>query len=162
MVRVNATRRLLIMTDAITREIIVRAPLARVWRAVADHREFGRWFRVDLDGPFVEGQRVEGRMTYPGAEGLPFSALVTAVRPEALLAFEWPAYVEDEGVLEDEPWTLVEFRLIPEGEGTRVTITESGFERLPVRVRDRIRRENEGGWEAQAQNLVQHVTARAA
>ena len=101
-------------------------------------------------------------MTHPGAEGLPFSAHVTALRPETLLAFEWPAYVEDEGVLEHEPWTTVEFRLVPEGESTRVTITESGFDRLPARVRDRIRRENEGGWAAQAQNLAQHVAARAA
>lgn len=150
------------MTDAITREIVVRAPLARVWRAVSDHREFGTWFRVELDGPFEEGRRLKGRMTHPGAEGLPFSARVTVVRPETLLTFEWPAYVEDEGGLESEPWTKVEFRLASEGEATRVTITESGFDQLPARVRDRIRRENEGGWEAQAQNLAEHVAARAA
>lgn len=101
-------------------------------------------------------------MTYPGAEGLPFSARVVTVRPETLLMFEWPAYMEDEGVLENEPWTRVEFRLVPEGEATRVTITESGFDQLPAWVRDRIRRENEGGWEAQVQNLSEHVVARAA
>ena len=150
------------MNDAITREIVLRAPLARVWRAVSDHREFGTWFRVDLDDPFEEGRRIEGRMTYPGAEGLPFSVRVITVRPETLLRFEWPAYVEDEGVLELEPWTTVEFRLVPEGEATRVIITESGFDQLPARVRDRIWRENEGGWEAQAQNLSEHVAARAA
>jgi uncharacterized protein YndB with AHSA1/START domain len=150
------------MPDAITREIVVRAPLDRVWRAVSDHREFGTWFRVDLDGPLLEGQRVEGRMTYPVFEGLPFVARMIAVRPETFLSFEWPAYVEGEGVLEHEPWTTVEFRLLPEGEATRVTITESGFERLSERVRERIRRENEGGWEAQALNLAQHVSAHAA
>jgi uncharacterized protein YndB with AHSA1/START domain len=101
-------------------------------------------------------------MTYPGAQGLPFSARVITVRPETILMFEWPAYVEGEGVLEHEPWTTVEFCLVPEGEATRVTITESGFDRLPARVRDRIRRENEGGWAAQAQNLSEHVTAHAA
>lgn len=150
------------MPDTITREVLVQAPLARVWRAVSDHREFGTWFRADLDSPFEEGRRVEGRMTYPGAEELLFVARVTAVRPEALLAFEWPAYVQGEGVLEDEPWTLVEVRLAPEGEATRVTVTESGFDRLPAHVRSRVRRENEGGWEAQARNLAEHVAARAA
>ncbi len=150
------------MTDAIAREILVRAPLARVWRAVSDHREFRTWFRVDLDGPFEEGRRVEGRMTYAGFEGMPFVARVIAVRPETFLSFEWPAFVEGEGMLEHEPWTTVEVRLVLEGEATRVTITESGFDRLPERVRDRIRRENEGGWEAQAQNLSEHVTTRAA
>ena len=150
------------MTDSITREVLVLAPLARVWRAVSDHREFGTWFRADLNGPFEEGRRVEGRMTHPGAEGLPFVARVTAVRPQTLLAFKWPAYVQDEGVLEDEPWTLVEVRLALEGKATRVTITESGFDRLPARVRDRVRRENDGGWEAQARNLVEHLAARAA
>ena len=150
------------MSDVVTREVLLQAPLAGVWRAVSDHREFGTWFHADLDGPFEEGRRVEGRMTHPGAEGLPFVAHVTVVRPKVLLAFEWPAYVEDEGVLEDEPWTLVEIRLAPEGEVTRVTITESGFDRLPARVRDRVRRENDGGWQAQARNLAEHVTARAA
>jgi uncharacterized protein YndB with AHSA1/START domain len=150
------------MSDAITRESVVRAPLARVWRAVSDHREFGTWFRVDLDGPLIEGQRVEGRMTYAGFEGLPFVARVIAVRPETFLSFEWPAYVEGEGVLEHEPWTTVEVRLVAEGETIRVIITERGFNRLPERIRDRIRRENEGGWEAQAQNLAQHVAAHAA
>ena len=149
------------MTDAVTREVLIHAPLARVWRAVSDHREFGAWFRVNLDGPFEEGRRVEGRMTHPGAEGLPFAARVTAVRPETLLAFEWPAYVEGEGIMEHEPWTLVELRLAPEGAATRVTVTESGFDRLPAHLRDRVRRENEGGWAAQAQNLTEHVAAHA-
>ncbi len=99
-------------------------------------------------------------MTYPGAEGL--RARVTALRPETLLAFARLAYVEEEGVLEHEPWTHVEVRLVPEGEATRVTITESGFDQLPLRVRDRIRRENEGSWAAQVQDLAQQVAARAA
>lgn len=150
------------MADSITRGVLVHASLSRTWRAVSDHREFGTWFRADLDGPFETGRRVEGRMTDPRAEGMPFVARITALRPERYLAFEWPAFVEDEGVLEDEPWTLVEVCLAPAGEATRVTITESGFDRLPARVRDRVRRENQGGWEAQARNLARHVAARAA
>jgi uncharacterized protein YndB with AHSA1/START domain len=150
------------MPDAITRELVIHALLSRVWRAVSDHREFGTWFRAEIDGPFEEGRRVEGRMTQPGAMGMPFVARITALRPQTFLAFEWPAFVEGEGVLEDEPWTLVEIRLVPEGEATRVTVTESGFDRLPARVRDRIWRENEGGWAAQARNLAQHVAPRAA
>lgn len=145
------------MVDSITRNVLVRASLSRTWRAISDHRAFGAWFRAEIDGPFEEGRRVEGRMTHPGAEGMPFVARITALRPETFLAFEWPAYTAEDGVLEDEPWTLVEVRLVPEGEATRVTITESGFDRLPARVRDRVRRENEGGWEAQARNLAEHL-----
>jgi uncharacterized protein YndB with AHSA1/START domain len=150
------------MEHAITRHIVVKASVARVWRAISNHREFGAWFRAELDGPFEEGRLVEGRMTYPGFEGLPFVARIEVVRPPERLVFTWPAYVEGEGVLSDEPWTRVEFRLVPAGDATRVTITETGFERLPARLRDRIRRENEGGWEAQAQNLAAHVDADAA
>lgn len=145
------------MTDSITREVNIGAPLARVWRAVADSAEFATWFHAVLDGPFESGRTVRGHMTYPGYEGLPIVMRITALRPETYLAFEWPAFVPEEGVLEDEPWTKVEFQLEPQGDATRVRVTESGFDRLPERVRDRVRRENAGGWEEQLRNLAAHV-----
>lgn len=154
--------RLHIVSDSITRQVLVHAPLSRVWRAVSDHREFGTGFGAELGGPFEEGRRIEGRMTQPGLEGMPLVARIVAVRPETFLAFEWPAVVEGEGVLEDEPWTRVEVRLAAQGDATRVSIAESGFDRLPAHVRERVRRENEGGWAEQARRLAAHLGARAA
>lgn len=43
------------MSDRIERIVELKAPVARVWRALTDHAEFGQWFRVSLDGPLVPG-----------------------------------------------------------------------------------------------------------
>ena len=49
------------MSDIIEKRIELKAPVSRVWRALTDHREFGEWFRVGLDGPFSEGRISRGR-----------------------------------------------------------------------------------------------------
>ena len=49
-------------TDRIEKRIVLRAPRARVWRALSDPREFGAWFGVDLEGAsFAVGAAVKGR-----------------------------------------------------------------------------------------------------
>lgn len=57
------------MTDHIETTIDLNAPIERVWSALTDYREFGTWFRVDLDRPFVVGATTTGRVTFPGYEG---------------------------------------------------------------------------------------------
>jgi uncharacterized protein YndB with AHSA1/START domain len=57
-------------TDRIEKTILLRAPRARVWRALTDADEFGTWFRVRLEDPFRAGATVRGRITYPGYEHL--------------------------------------------------------------------------------------------
>jgi len=49
------------MTDRIEKSIAIAAPVERVWRALTDHEEFGAWFRVQLEGPFVPGEVSRGR-----------------------------------------------------------------------------------------------------
>ena len=56
------------MDHKIEKRIELKAPVSRVWRALTDHREFGQWFRVKIDDPFVPGQVSRGHMTYPGYE----------------------------------------------------------------------------------------------
>lgn len=149
------------MTDRIEKTTFVRAPIDKVWRAVSDHREFGTWFKVDLDGPFVAGQRSTGKMTYPGFEGFPWLAWVTAVEEPNRLAFDW---VPGDTVPTDPETAArmsVEFRLAPEGDGTRVTIVESGFEGLPLEERESVLRGNTEGWEIQTENLRKYAEARA-
>lgn len=145
------------MADSIEKKVDLRAPIERVWRALSDHEEFGAWFRVLLDQPFVAGAESTGRMTYPGYEHVPWKARVIAVEPPTRLAFEWPHMDEQQNVREDWPWTHVEFRLEPQGEGTRLTIVESGFNALPEGARDNSLRLNERGWTEQAGNIAAHV-----
>lgn len=145
------------MPERIERTVNLRASPDRVWRAIGDAQEFGTWFRVRLDQPFVAGTEQTGMMTYPGYEHMPWKARVVAVEPPHRLAFEWPHMDAAGAVREDWAWTLVEFRLEPDGVGTRLTITESGFDQLPADARDTNYRQNEGGWAEQARNIAAYV-----
>jgi uncharacterized protein YndB with AHSA1/START domain len=146
------------MSDRIEKVVDLKAPVARVWRALTDHQEFGAWFRVRLDGPFVPGQASRGNITYPGYEHLRWEAVVQAMEPERRFSFTWHPYaVDPKADYSQEPSTLVEFTLEPIPTGTRLRIVESGFDRLPAHRRDEAFRMNEGGWSAQAENIARHV-----
>ena len=146
------------MQDRIEKTIELAAPVSRVWHALTDHTEFGQWFRVDLEGPFVVGQLCRGSMTYPGYEGMKWEATVQAMEPESLFSFTWCPYGEDPDIDHSkEPQTLVEFRLEPTSDGTRLTITETGFSTLSDAFREDALRNNTEGWNKQAENLTAHV-----
>jgi len=147
------------MQDRIEKIIELSAPPARVWRALTDHKEFGDWFRVDLEGAFVLGQVSRGRTTYPGYEGLKWEATVVAMEPERRFAFQWCPYEHDDDRDGSKaPQTLVEFKLEPTAKGTRLVISESGFAKLPDDPRriDALR-SNTQGWDIQAKNVAAHV-----
>ena len=145
-------------TDRIDREIVLRAPRARVWRALTDSGEFGAWFGVKLDGPFAVGQSVKGHITAPEYAHLTLEVIVESMEPERLFAYRWHPYAIDPKVdFSAEPMTLVEFRLEDAPGGTRLSIVESGFDRLPAHRRDEAFRMNEGGWQAQLGNVRKHV-----
>lgn len=146
------------MTDRIEKMVEIKAPVERVWRALTDHREFGAWFRVDLDGPFAAGAPVTGRMTYPGFEHVPFEARVERMESPTAFAFRWSHY-DAEIDVSNEPWTLVEFTLAPTEGGTRLKVVESGFAALSPRFRDKALTGNTRGWEMQMENIQRHVEA---
>jgi uncharacterized protein YndB with AHSA1/START domain len=146
------------MSDRIEKSIELNADVERVWRALTDHEEFGAWFRVRLDGPFAVGEPSRGRITYPGYEHLKWEAEVVRMERPHLFAFTWHPYaVDPDEDYSNEPPTLVEFRLEPAGSGTRLTVTESGFDALPGHRRDEAFRMNEGGWSEQVGNIAAHV-----
>lgn len=146
------------MEDHIEKHIELKAPVARVWRALTDHREFGTWFRVALEGPFVPGQEVRGHITYPGYEHLVMTATVQRMEPERLFSFTWHPYAIDPNTdYASEPPTLVEFQLEPTSSGTMLTVTESGFAALPAHRRDEAFRMNSQGWSIQTENISHHV-----
>lgn len=166
-------------TDRIEKRVTLRAPVSRVWRAIADVREFGRWFGFTLEGPFTPGRTMKGtfdgtldeaaivehqkRMGLkPSRVKLPAGSsvfcTVDRVEPERYFSIRWIPYgIDAEADPENEPTTLVEFILEPAPEGTLLTIVESGFDQVPAHRRARAFRMNEGGWAAQAENLRKHV-----
>jgi uncharacterized protein YndB with AHSA1/START domain len=145
-------------TDRIEKQIVLKAPQARVWRALTDAGEFGEWFRVKLEGPFVPGQRTGGNITWPGYEHIRMEVQVARMEAETLFSFHWHPYaIEPDVDYSGEPPTLVEFHLESVAEGTRLTVVESGFDALPAARRDEAYRMNDGGWAQQMGNIKQHV-----
>jgi len=150
------------MADRIEKQIELKAPVSRVWQAITDYREFGEWFRVKLEGPFVAGQVSTGMITYPGYEYLKWEAHVEKMEPEKLFSFRW-GHVKSfdketyTGDYSNAPATLVEFRLEPTKDGTLLTLTESGFDQLPADFREEAFRRNDGGWSQQMENIEKHV-----
>lgn len=146
-------------TDRIVKKIELKAPPARVWRALTDHREFGQWFRVNLEAPFVPGKTTRGRITHPGYEHVVMEVVVQKMDKERLFSFLWHPYAVDPKVdYSKETPTLVEFRLEKAAAGTILHVTESGFDSVPAARRDEAFRMNDGGWTAQLKNIQSHVT----
>lgn len=146
------------MSNVIEKRIELNAPVSRVWRALTDHREFGEWFRVKLDGPFVPGQVARGHITYPGYEHVRWEATVQKMEPERLFSFTWHPYAIDPAVdYAREPPTLVEFRLELKDGGTSLVLRESGFDSIPQHRRLEALRMNERGWTEQMKNIERHV-----
>lgn len=148
-------------TDRIEKTVLINAPVAKVWRALADAQEFGKWFKVSLPGQtFEAGKPARGQITYPGYEHLKFEVTVERVEPEKLLSMRWHPYAIDPAKdYSKEPTTLIVFTLTPEGAGTRLTVVESGFDNIPAERRAEAFRMNSGGWEAQMGNIKTHVEA---
>jgi uncharacterized protein YndB with AHSA1/START domain len=146
-------------TDRIEREIHLKAPRARVWRALSNPDEFGNWFGVNLKGQkFVAGQKARGQITIPGYEHVVFEVLVESVESERLLSMRWHPYAIDPKVdYSKEPTTLIEFRLKDAPGGTLLTLVESGFDQIPPARRLEAFRMNSGGWDQQMKNIEKHV-----
>jgi len=149
------------MTDRIERQIVINAPRAKVWRAIADKTQFGTWFRVQFPpGAFAAGEIVRGNITHPGYEHVVMEIEVADVTPEETLSFRWHPYAIDPGVdYSTEPPTLVTFRLEDADGGTRLSVTESGFDAIPAHRRDEAFRMNDHGWSQQLHNIERHVAA---
>jgi uncharacterized protein YndB with AHSA1/START domain len=146
------------MSDRIEKTIELNAPVSRVWRALTDHREFGTWFRVELEGPFVPGRVSRGRVTYPGHEHVKWEAVIQKMEPERLFSFTWHPYaVDPKQDYSSELPTLVEFTLEETATGTLLRVVESGFNQIPSGRRAEAFRMNEGGWTAQMRNIAGHV-----
>ncbi len=158
-------------TDRIEKRTVLRAPLPRVWTAISDAKQFGTWFGLELDGPFVAGAALTGRIapTKVDAEvakmmephvGKKLDLVIEAIEPMRRFAFRWHPFAIDPSVdYSKEPMTLVELVLEEAPGGTRLTITESGFDRIPLARRAKAFSANDGGWTAQAKLIEKYLAS---
>lgn len=146
-------------TDRIEKNVTLRAPRARVWRALTASSEFGQWFQVKIQDPFTPGATVRGQITHPGYEHVVMEMQIERMEPERYFSYRWHPYAIERGVdYSAEPTTLVEFTLADADGGTRLTIVESGFDRIPAARRAEAFRMNDNGWTGQLKNIERHVT----
>jgi uncharacterized protein YndB with AHSA1/START domain len=155
-------------TDSIKKQQLLKAPIDRVWQAISDSQQFGRWFGTTLDGPFTPGARLNGRITpttvdpdvakmqepYAGKEMM---LLVERVEPMRLLSFRWHPGIVDRSSWDTAPTTLVEFRLEAVPDGTMLTVTESGFDTIPLERRAKAFTENSEGWTHQMRLIAKYL-----
>ncbi|MFZ0679370.1 SRPBCC family protein [Candidatus Binatus sp.] len=160
-------------TDRIEKTVLLRAPQERVWRAISDSKEFGTWFGVEFDRPFVAGASIVGKMapTRVDAEvakrqepyrGYRFEFQVERVEPMRFFSFRWHPFAMDSSVdYSKEPTTLVAFHLEEDKDGTKLTVTESGFDQIPLERRAKAFAANEGGWAAQMMLIEKYLAQQA-
>jgi uncharacterized protein YndB with AHSA1/START domain len=148
-------------TDRIERKILLRAPRARVWRALSEASEFGDWFGVDFTGKaFAAGKTVRGQCTYPGYEHISMEVQIERMVPQRLLSWRWhPAAIDPAVDYSQEPTTLVVFELEEVEGGTLLTVAESGLDKIPLARRATVLRLNTSGWDEQMQSIEKHVAA---
>jgi len=149
-----------VQTDRIEKQVVLRAPRARVWRALTDAREFGEWFGVRVNGSFSNGARVTGAVTHKGYEHLTWDVTIERMEPERVFAWRWkPGAVDPSADLSKEPATLVTFELSDVEGGTLLKVVESGFDAVPATRRGDAYRRNDEGWTWQMESIARHLAA---
>jgi uncharacterized protein YndB with AHSA1/START domain len=145
-------------TDRIEKKILLRAPRKRVWRALSDSTEFGTWFGMKFDGPFTPGARLRGTIVGTAVDadvakaqkehaGIPFEITVDRIEPERFFSIRWHPNAVERGVdYSHEPTTLIVFTLEEVANGVMLTVTESGFDQIPLARRAKAFQANEQGW----------------
>jgi uncharacterized protein YndB with AHSA1/START domain len=158
--------------DRIEKQVVLRAPISKVWAAISDSKQFGSWFGVKFDEPFKAGTRIVGAIAPTTAdpkvaemqrpyEGMRFDITVDRIEPPTLFSFRWhPAAVDPKHDYSQEPETLVVFELQEVAGGVLLKVTESGFDRIPLSRRATAFTMNEGGWAAQMM-LIEKYLAKA-
>ena len=157
-------------TDRIEKQVVLRAPLDRVWRAISDAQEFGRWFGVRIDGPFIAGTSVSATITGTTVDeevaemqrphaGATATWQIVAMEPLRRFAYRWHPFAVDANVdYDNEPTTLVEFTLSETADGVLLRIVESGFDAIPQARRADAFDANSGGWAKQAELVRKYLS----
>jgi uncharacterized protein YndB with AHSA1/START domain len=145
-------------TDRIEKSVVLPATRSRVWRALTDVREFNKWFGVELTAPFTAGAVISGNITNVGYEHLVMTVWIETIEPERAFSFRWHPNAIDASIdYSAEATTLVAFTLDEVPEGTRLVVTESGFDALPASRRLQAFDGNTKGWDAQMQRIGKYL-----
>jgi uncharacterized protein YndB with AHSA1/START domain len=146
-------------TDKIEKHVDLKAPMSRVWRALTDAEQFGAWFGVKFDGPFVPGKVAKGRFTIPNFTHLVGDFHIERIdQPAGVFTFRWhPFAIEPNVDYSAEPLTTVAFTLTETTAGSHLQITEAGFDALPAERRAKAFASNTEGWSIQSKHITEYL-----
>ncbi|MBO0733651.1 MAG: SRPBCC family protein [Methylocapsa sp.] len=159
------------MPDRIEKKVHLRSSLERVWQAISNAEQFGRWFGVNFDGPFIAGTRLKGRIAPTQVdpevaklqkphEGKVFDFEVDRIEPMKRISFRWHPFAIDPNFdYSKEPMTLIVFELEEVADGVLLTISESGFDKIPLERRAQAFTANDGGWTKQTGLIRKFLTS---
>ena len=131
----------------IDRTIEINAPPERVFRALTRAEEVSTWFRMIIEGDMIAGQEVWMTATQPGYEGMRFPVRIREITAPRRVVWEWhPGETCADGDFSREPRTTVTFTLEAIERGTRLTVSETGFDAISLERRAKAYQDNTQGW----------------
>ena len=143
-------------TNRIESDVLIAAPVARVWELITSAEHVGRWFgdagaEIDL--------RPGGALSLSWREHGTFHGRVEAVEPPHRFAWRWLSTVGSQAEPVPGNSTLTEFTLAEEGEATRVAVVESGFDALDSDAAERTAAlaSHTEGWARELDELVAYA-----
>jgi uncharacterized protein YndB with AHSA1/START domain len=145
------------MKDIIERQITVQANPERVYDAITNPDKITEWFPDKVQGNLAVGEQAIFNFTEAKHQTRIF---VEAARPHEYFAYRWVPGGSS-GLVHDVlsvPNTLVEFFIEQVATGTKVTLKESGFAKLPAEVAEASFNDNTGGWEIMMGRLEKVMT----
>lgn len=145
----------------IDRTIDIQAPPDRVWRALTNADELSAWFQVTIEGDIVAGRDVWMTSVHPAHAGQRFLVQVTEMTPPHRLVWQWhPGEVDPNLNYSREPRTTVTFTLEPSERGTRLVVSETGFDAIALARRAKVYGDNSQGWQEVLVWLQTYVEAK--
>ena len=150
-----------VVTDRIEKQVMLKAPRSRVWKALTTAEEFGAWFGAKLTGTFAPGARIRGPVTIEKYAHLTLEFTVEEMVAERRFSWRWhPNAIDPKADYSSEPSTLVVFELEDAPGGTLLRVVETGFDRIPLARRMEAFRGNDAGWAHQLRNIERHVSQK--
>jgi uncharacterized protein YndB with AHSA1/START domain len=125
----------------------IQASPERVWKSLTDARELSAWFQVTVEGEIVPGNDLWMTSVMEGYKGIRFQVHIVEMTPPRRFVWQWhPGAVDPKVDYSREPRTTVTFTLEAAGKGTRLTVTETGFEKVSLARRAKVYDDNSQGW----------------
>ena len=131
----------------IDKSIDIAASPERVWQALTSAPELSAWFQVTIEGEIAPGNEIWMTSTHAGYVGQRFSVRIVEMTPPRRFAWDWhPGEVDRSVDYGKEPRTRVTFTLEPSGRGTRLSVSETGFDAISLERRAKVYKDNAQGW----------------